>query len=83
MCLNGLRCSQNAAKWQFESTKFQILWGSMSPNPRTLAGANHSCKILDRPLNMVALEVPNANSCKAKHEAFKFERKPLLRCMST
>ena len=27
------------------------------------------------------LEVPNANSCKAEHEAFKFEKKLLPRCM--
>ena len=50
MCLNGLRCSQNAGKWQFESTKFQIFLGEHAPKPPSLLGANHSCKILDPPL---------------------------------
>ena len=50
MCLNGLRCYQNARKWHFESTKFQIFLGSMPPNPPSLVGANHSCQILDPPL---------------------------------
>ena len=53
MCLNGLRCSQNAGKWQFESTKFQIFLGD------SLVGANHSCKILDPPLVAPALIVRN------------------------
>ena len=30
MCLNGLRCSQNAGKWQFESTKFLALLLSLT-----------------------------------------------------
>ena len=50
MCLNGLRCSQNAGKWHFESTKFQIFLGKHAPKPPSLVGANHSCKILDPPL---------------------------------
>ena len=42
MCLNGLKCSQNAGKLHSESTKFEIFlgehapqppWGSMPPNP--------------------------------------------------
>ena len=33
MCLNGLRCSQNAGKWQFESTKFQIFLEEHAPKP--------------------------------------------------
>ena len=50
MCLNGLRCSQNAGKWQFESTKFQIFLGEHAPNPPSLVDANHSYKIPDPPL---------------------------------
>ena len=29
---------------------FKFSWGSMPPNPPSLLGANHSCKILDPPL---------------------------------
>ena len=50
MCLNGLRCSQNAGKWQFERTKFQIFLGGHAPKPPSLIGANHSYKTLDPPL---------------------------------
>ena len=50
MCLNGLRCSQNAGKWQFESTKFQIFLGEHAPKPPSLVGTNHSRKILHPPL---------------------------------
>ena len=50
MWLNGLSCSQNAGKWHSESTKFQISLGDHAPNPPSLVGANHSCKILDPPL---------------------------------
>ena len=49
MCLNGLKCAQNARKLHFESTKFSS--GNMPPKLLVkLAGANHSCKILDPPL---------------------------------
>ena len=33
MCLNGLRCSQNAGKLHSESTKFQIFLGEHAPQP--------------------------------------------------
>ena len=33
MCLNGLRCSQNAGKLHSESTKFQIFLGEHAPKP--------------------------------------------------
>ena len=29
---------------------FKFSWRSMPPNPPSLVGANHSCKILDPPL---------------------------------
>ena len=54
MCLNGLRCSQNAGKWHFESTKFQIFLGEQAPKPPSLVGANHSCNILDPPLGGIS-----------------------------
>ena len=57
MCLNGLRCSQNAGKWQFESTKFQIFLGEHAPKPPSLVGANHSRKILEPPLQCCTIAV--------------------------
>ena len=33
MCLNGLKCSQNAGKLHSESTKFQIFMEEHPPNP--------------------------------------------------
>ena len=32
---------------------FKFSWGSMPPNPPSLLGANHSCKILDPPLSLI------------------------------
>ena len=33
ICLSGLKCSQNAGKLNFESSKFQIFLGEHAPKP--------------------------------------------------
>ena len=50
MCLNTLRCSQNAEKLHSESTKFQIFLREYVPKPPSQVGTNHSCKILFPPM---------------------------------
>ena len=55
ICLNGLSYSKSTGKWHSESTKFQIFLGEHAPKPPSLFGANHSCKILDPPLQLILL----------------------------
>ena len=41
---------------------FKFSWGSMSPNPPSLVGANHSYKILDPPLDLFPVRFGKQNT---------------------
>ena len=43
---------------------FKFSWGSMPPNPPSLVGANHSCKILDPPLGRLNFSENFSFGCK-------------------
>ena len=47
MAWGALRTQENGS---LRALNFKFSWGSMPPNPPSLVGANHSCKILDPPL---------------------------------
>ena len=52
MCLDGLRCSQNAGKLHSESTKFQIFLGEHAPNPLVKLGQITHVKSWIHPCNV-------------------------------
>ena len=52
MAWGALRTQENGS---LRAPNFKFSWGSIPPNPPSLVGANHLCKILDPPLHTVVL----------------------------
>ena len=77
MAWGALRTQENGS---LRALNFKFSWGSMSPNPPSLVGANHSRKILDPPLHRIHYQTRFDNNRSALSQTMRTVCQPIRAC---